>query len=72
MQSYLTEELKTKIRDFALHSFYRLNAKTADCYAFTLTADGSDWVGGWDWLANLADTQAEYLLMLDSGEIIRR
>jgi len=64
-------ELKTlkKIKSHALKSMYRMNAKTADCYAFDFIENGKDWVGGWDWSRMLVDSEAEYLLMLDNGEI---
>ena len=64
-------ELKTlkKIKSHALGSMYRMNAKTADCYAFDFIKNGLDWVGGWDWSRMLVDSEAKYILMLDGGEI---
>ena len=67
----LTKELKEKIKCHAIQSMYRLNAKTADCYAFTLH-ETEEWQGGWDWSNRLVDTDAEFILMLESGEFIKR
>jgi hypothetical protein len=64
--------LKKAIREQAESSFYRMNAKSADCYAFSYDKigqkylDGSickkvDWSGGWDWLNSLVDTSATHL-----------
>ena len=64
-------QLKTlkKIKAHAEGSLYRINAKTADCYAFNFTEDGKDWEGGWDWSKSLVDRDVDYLLMLGTGEI---
>jgi len=56
---------------------YRLNAKTADCYAFSIIDPISkskyplDFEGGYDWSNKLVDTSAEYLYMFDTGEFIK-
>lgn len=67
----LTAYMKRKISRFARGSLYRMNAKTADCYAFTLTKDGKDWDGGWDWSKNLVDKTAQYLYMLYPPKFIK-
>ena len=54
--------LLKKIKNHALSSFFRLNAKTADCYAFDILKN--DWCGGWDWSTMLVDSEAKYLFML--------
>jgi len=64
-----TKTLK-KIKGFAHGSFYRMNAKTADCYVFNFTENGSDWEGGWDWSKMLVDKDAEYILMLNTNEVL--
>jgi len=66
-------QLKTlkKIKVFAQHSLYRMNASTADCYAFNFTMNGEDWEGGWDWSRMLVDKDADYILMLDTLEAKR-
>jgi len=68
MKPRLTQKKLERIKNWAMHSLYRMNAKTADCYAFSLTEDG-EWDGGWDWSNSLVDTEAEYLLMLNTGEV---
>ena len=64
----LTRKKLARIKDHALHSLYRMNAGSADCYAFSLTTDG-EWRGGWDWSHRLVDNGAQYLLMLNNGEV---
>ena len=64
-------KLMSKIKKHAGESLYRLNAKTADCYAFSIDEDGKDWSGGWDWSSDLIDKDADYILMLESGTIYR-
>ena len=59
--------LKKRIRSFAGASIYRMNACSADVYAFDLTTDGK-WRGGWDWLNMLSDKEAQWLLDLKTGE----
>lgn len=66
----LTKELGAKIKDFALNSPDRLSAKIIDCYAFVLTGDGG-WEGGWDCSYSLMARDADYILMLDSGKIVK-
>ena len=70
LNKYETKTLK-KIKVHALGSMYRMNAKTADCYAFDFIDNGKDWVGGWDWSNMLVDKNAEYLLMLGTGEVVK-
>jgi len=68
-QSKIIEDNQSSYRVLALlkahaeTSFYRLNAGSADCYAFNLdTYNGKkDFSGGWDWLDNLVDTSANYI-----------
>ena len=64
-------KLFNKIKNYAGYSIYRMNAKSADCYAFNIDADGNDWEGGWDWSNDLIDKSAEFVLMLDSGEVFK-
>ena len=66
----LTKKKLLRIKEHAMGSMYRMNAKTADCYAFTLTHD-NEWTGGWDWSKSLVDKDAEYLLMLESGNLVK-
>ncbi len=60
----------------ATHNLYRLNATSADCYAFSVDAagqkhldgtisKGNDYSGGWDWSRMIVDTRAQYIYMLD-------
>lgn len=74
--------LFTKIKAHAIGSLYRMNAKSADCYAFSIDkvgqkhmdgtiSKGNDWSGGWDWSKNIIDKSAEYILMLDSGHLYK-
>jgi len=69
-----------KIRAFALGDMHRINAASADCYAFYVApkgtrymdgtiADGKDWSGGWDWSKNIIDQSATHIMMLDSGDV---
>lgn len=67
----LTQYMRKKIKAYASSSLYRMNAGTADCYAFDLINDGKDWIGGYDWSRNLVDKTAEWLLMLDSGKFVK-
>ena len=63
--------LMRKIKSHAINSLYKMNASSADCYAFSIDKDGKDWEGGWDWSNDLIDKDAEYILMLNSGDIFR-
>ena len=70
----LTNRLKREVRNYSTGSLYRLNAKTADCYAFNLYRNASgklDFEGGWDWSKSLVDVGSEYLYMLESKEFIK-
>ena len=58
--------LFNKIKQHAFGSFYRLNARSADCYAFNIDADGKDWIGGWDWTQKLVDINADFIIKLDA------
>lgn len=71
-----------QLRRHAVHSFYRMNATSADCYAFSVDvagmkhmdgtiSKGNDWSGGWDWSTQLVDTSAEYILMLETGKVYK-
>jgi len=64
-------DLFNRIKNHALGDIHRLNAGSADCYAFNIDADGKDWQGGWDWSSNLVDTEADYILMLDTHKILK-
>lgn len=71
---YLTKRLKRLIKDWALHSLYRLNSGSADCYAFNLcynTKGKLDFEGGWDWSTNLIAKNAIHIFMLQSQEFIK-
>ena len=62
----LTESMKNKVQRQAEGSFYRLNAGSADCYAFSLYRNDKgklDFDGGWDWSYRLVDTEANRLYM---------
>lgn len=63
--------LMAKIKAHALGSLYRMNARTADCYAFDVDSDGRDWEGGWDWSERLVDKNATFILMLETGELYK-
>ena len=69
----LSKRLKNNIREFAQGSIYRLNAKTADCYAFSIVRDKKylDWEGGWDWSNSLVDKSAEYIYLLKTGKFLK-
>lgn len=54
-------KFKEKIKNFSGGSIYRMNASSADCYAFYYTEDKKDWGGGWDWTTSLVDTSATHL-----------
>ena len=72
----------TKIIDHAQRSLYRMNAQTADIYAFSYSVKGTkyldgttapssytDWSGGWDWSHSLVDTSATHILNLETLEV---
>ena len=63
--------LMRKITSWAKRSMYRMNANSADCYAFNLTNNGTDWDGGWDWSNDIIDKDADYILMLDNNKVYR-
>lgn len=69
MKRRLTEKTKELIRGSA-GSVYRMNAKTADCYAFTLDYYNGkpSWQGGWDWSDNLVDKGADYIYVFATDE----
>ena len=63
--------LKKAIRNHAGGSLYRMNASSADIYAFsyyTNKQNKKDWTGGWDWSNNLVDKNADYILELATGK----
>lgn len=66
----LTRKKLERIKALALHSLYRMNASSADCYAFTLTTDG-EWMGGWDWSTRLINQHADYLIMLKDEMVVK-
>ena len=71
-----------KLRQLKQHdggSLYRMNAASADCYAFSIDkvgqkhmdgtiSTGNDWSGGWDWSNALVDTGAEYVYMFSNNK----
>ena len=70
----LTNRIKKDISNHALNSFYRLNAKSADCYAFNLCYNKKgklDYIGGWDWSNGIIDKEADYLFMLNTQQFIK-
>ena len=75
MKSYrLTKRIKREVAEYAGGSLYRMNASSADCYAFSVckTSKGKlDFEGGWDWSTRLVDKDAEWLYMLTSGKFIK-
>jgi hypothetical protein len=60
-----------KIKAHALGSFYRLNAGSADCYAFSVDHDGGDWQGGWDWTNDLIHKNAEYIFKFSDNKFYK-
>ena len=69
----LTERIKKEVRLHAQGSLYRMNAKTADCYAFSIIKDDKgklDFIGGWDWSSNLVDKEAEYIYFMGNDIFI--
>lgn len=65
----LTKRLKQDISNFAENSIYRLNAKTADCYAFSLYRNDKGKIcfqGGWDWSKDLIDKTATDLYLFET------
>ena len=65
----LTGRIKKQVKDWAEHSLYRMNAKTADCYAFNLYKNDKgrlDFDGGWDWTNDLIDKNAEHIYIFGS------
>lgn len=59
-----------RILSYARGSFYRLNAKTANYYHFSLLPKEKnriEWQGGYSWGSNYGD---DYLLDLTSGKLI--
>jgi len=70
----LTKSIKAKVESHAQGSLYRMNAGSADCYAFSLYRKENgklDFEGGWDWSNRLVDKNAEYLYMMDTKEFKR-
>jgi len=70
----LTKRLKREIEAHAQGSLYRMNANSADCYAFSLyrnSAGRLDFQGGWDWLRKLVDTTASRVYIMETGEFRR-
>lgn len=70
----LSKRIKKQIADWALHSLYRMNAKTADCYAFNLCYNSKgklDFDGGWDWQNNVIDKNVSHLFILSTQEFVK-
>jgi len=63
------------IKQHALGDIHRLNAKTSDCYAFSYyglnEAKNTDFEGGWDWINDLVDKNAEFILELSTGKFYK-
>ena len=49
----IPKKLLSRIKKHAVYSFYRMNAKTASSYSFSLIynekGEAVDWEGGWTW-----------------------
>ena len=58
-----------KILKYANGSFYRLNAKTASFYHFSIIKEGNkiDWQGGYSWGDKYGD---DYLLNMETGKLV--
>jgi len=61
--------LKKAIICHAKSSIYRMNAKTADCYAFSYCDNKGkkDFEGGWDWSSDLVDENADFIYKFSDG-----
>jgi hypothetical protein len=72
MNLNLTQHLKRKIKKHAMNSIYRLNARSANCYSFSLYKKNkrTSWDGGWDYTNNLMDRSADYLYDIVSNKFI--
>ena len=82
----LTDKTREAVIDHAIGSFYRLfyrlNAQSADCYAFTLDYYNGkpSWQGGWDWVNKYGDKwevqvgkDEKYILLLnDKNRIVKQ
>ena len=69
----LTKRIKGLVKNWSLNFLYRLNAETADCYAFTLYINNKgklDFEGGWDWKNSLVDKSAKYLFIFENKKFI--
>ena len=67
-------KLGKAIKQHAIGDIHRLNAKTSDCYAFGYYANDkgkTDFEGGWDWINDLVDKGAEYILELSTGKFYK-
>jgi capsule polysaccharide export protein KpsE/RkpR len=70
----LTKRLKRDIVNFAEGSIYRLNAKTSNCYAFSLYRNDKgkiDFQGGFDWYKSLIDKTATDLYLFETKTFIK-
>ncbi len=69
----LTKIKMQRIKEFAEHSMFRMNAGNVDCYTFSLTNDG-EWRGGWERENCLTDESCdcEYVYRFSTGEFVRR
>jgi hypothetical protein len=74
--------LKKYISNQAEFSFYRMNAQSADIYAFSYDKIGQkyldgttckkiDYSGGWDWSNSLVDDSAEYIYNLQEKKFYK-
>ena len=71
----LSAAMRRRVAAWATGSLYRMNAGTADCYAFTLYRNNKgriDFDGGWDWSEALVDDKAEWLYFMDAGTFKKR
>lgn len=72
-------KLGKSIKEHAGGSIYRMNASSADCYAFSYDTLGQkylngtvckkvDFSGGWDWSNGLVDDSATHLYFMETGK----
>jgi hypothetical protein len=62
------------IQGLRVSSIYRLNAKTADCYAFSLYRNNRgkiDFQGGYDWKNSLVDKTATDLYLFKTKTFVK-
>ena len=68
-ESGIKPSLYRQIRQHALNSMYRLNAKSADVYSFK--PYGDTWEGGWSWLEHPLTWDGELAINLKDGKLYK-